>query len=86
MVSRREGGGRRDQRLRQGLVELDATMAGQAEPAKLAGPLADGKKAKAMVAHDKACLFDIHASFDDGSTSDASGIDLCRDKAINLTP
>ncbi len=70
----------------QGLVELDAAISGGAESAKIAGPLADGKKTVVSVAHDKACLFDLHATFDDGSTSDGSGVDLCKDKKVNFTP
>lgn len=69
-----------------GLVELDAMLSGQQNSVKLAGPLESGKKIKVMVAHDKACLFDIHASYDDGSTGDANGLDLCKEKTINLTP
>ena len=69
-----------------GLVELDAAMSGGADSAKIAGPLADGKKATVSVVHDKACLFDLHASFDDGSTSDGAGVDLCKERTINLTP
>jgi hypothetical protein len=69
-----------------GLVQLDAVISGQQEPVKIAGPLATGKTIKVMVARDTTCLFDIHASYDDGSTGDASGSDLCKQKAINLTP
>ena len=69
-----------------GLVELDAVLSGQQDSVKLAGPLESGKKIKVMVAHDKACLFDIHASYDDGSSGDATGLDLCKEKTINLTP
>ena len=69
-----------------GLVELDAVLVGQQNSVKLAGPLESGKKIKVVVAHDKACLFDIHASYDDGSTGDATGLDLCKAKSINLTP
>ena len=69
-----------------GLVELDVSISGQGETTKVAGPLAAGKTMKAMIAHDKACLFDIHGAYDDGSISDASGVDLCKDKRINLVP
>lgn len=69
-----------------GLMELDVAMSGQAKSTKVAGPLAAGKKATATIAHDKACLFDIHGSYDDGSTVDSTGVDLCKEKTINLTP
>ncbi len=69
-----------------GLVQLDVVISGQQESVKIAGPLATGKTIKVLVAHDTTCLFDIHASYDDGSTGDASGLDLCKQKTINLTP
>ena len=52
---------------------------------KIAGPLAAGKKTVAHLAHDKACLFDLHAVFEDGAVTDAQGVELCKDKKINLT-
>jgi hypothetical protein len=67
-----------------GLIELDVAMAGQQDVVKIAGPLAAGKKATASVAHDASCLFDIHATYDDGSIGDATGVNLCKDKTINL--
>jgi hypothetical protein len=69
-----------------GLVELDAVISGRQDSAKIAGPLATGKTVRVMVARDATCLFDIHASYDDGSTGDASGLDLCKQKTITLTP
>jgi len=35
--------------------------------------------------HDKACLFDLHGDYADGTTTEAAGIDLCKDKTLNLT-
>ena len=69
-----------------GLLQLDAVVAGQQEPAKIAGPLESGKTVRAMVPHDKSCQVDLHGSFEDGSTLDASGVDVCKQKTINLTP
>ncbi len=67
-----------------GLVELDATISGADQPKKIAGPLGQGKKVVAHIAHDKACLFDLHGSYADGSTTDVSSVELCKEKKINL--
>jgi len=69
-----------------GLVELTAVLSGSGGDAvKIAGPLAAGKKTIAHLAHDKACLFDLHGSFADGAETDTSGVELCKDKKIDLT-
>ncbi len=66
------------------LTELDATPAGGVESAKILGNLAPGKKASAKVEHDKDCTFDLHGIYEDGATTDMPGIDLCKDKTVNL--
>ena len=69
-----------------GLVELTATMSGgTADSVTAAKKLAAGKKATVKLAHDKDCMFDLHGVFDDGQMTDVSGVDLCKDKTINLT-
>jgi hypothetical protein len=67
-----------------GLTELQAGESGSGKIAEIAGPLAAGKKKAVWLTHGKACLFDLSAVYDDGSTMDASGVDLCADKKINL--
>jgi len=67
-----------------GLIELDAALSSQGQIKKIAGPLAPGKTMIAHLAHDKACAFDLHGTYDDGSTTDAVGVNLCSDKKINL--
>lgn len=68
-----------------GLVELDAAISGgDGKSVKIAGPLAAGKKSVAHLKHDKACQFDLHGTFDDGTTTDNSGVELCKDRKINL--
>ena len=67
-----------------GAVEVDVAVSGSGESKKVASALAAGKKATVKIAHDKECMFDIHASFEDGATSDASGVNLCKEKKINL--
>jgi hypothetical protein len=68
-----------------GLTALVAAISGTPDSKKIAGPLAAGKKTTAHLAHDKACLFDLHAVFEDGAVTDAQGVELCKDKKINLT-
>lgn len=67
------------------LVELTATFSGKTgDTVSVAKDLPGGKKTVAHLAHEKDCLFDLHGVFDDGATSDAIGVNLCKDKAINL--
>ena len=68
-----------------GLTSLVGAISGTPDSKKIAGPLAAGKKTVAHLAHDKACLFDLHAVFEDGAVTDAQGVELCKDKKINLT-
>ena len=68
-----------------GLTSLVGAISGTPDSKKIAGPLAAGKKTIAHLAHDKACLFDLHAVFEDGAVTDAQGGELCKDKKINLT-
>jgi hypothetical protein len=68
-----------------GLTSLVGAISGTPDSKKIAGPLAPGKKMIAHLAHDKACLFDLHAVFEDGAVTDAQGVELCKDKQINLT-
>jgi len=68
-----------------GLTSLVGAISGTPDSKKIAGPLDAGKKTVAHLAHDKACLFDLHAVFVDGAVTDAQGVELCKDKKINLT-
>ena len=67
------------------LTALLAAPAGSPDSKKIAGPLAPGKKVVVHLSHDKACLFDLHGDFADGTTTEAAGVELCKDKKINLT-
>jgi hypothetical protein len=66
------------------LTQLVGAISGTPDSKKIAGPLAPGKKTIVHLAHDKACLFDLHAVFEDGAVTDAQGVELCTDKKINL--
>ena len=69
------------------LLELKAMISGGAgDSVKVAGNLAPGKKTTAHLAHGiKDCLFDLQGQFADGTTTDETGVELCKDKMINLT-
>jgi hypothetical protein len=36
------------------------------------------------VATDKSCAFNLHGAYADGSSTDSTSIDLCKDKNVNL--
>ena len=76
---------RRHQQARSGADHLLASAAGSPESKKIVGELAPGKKIVVHLTHDKDCLFDLHGDYEDGSTTDAVGVALCKDKTINLT-
>jgi hypothetical protein len=65
------------------LTELDAAPAGGTAK-QIVANLAPGKKAKAKVVFGKSCIFDLHGAYDDGSSTDLTSIDLCKEKNINL--
>src|SRR5438270_596988 len=67
-----------------GLVELHVGPAGETNLKKVVGPLAFGRKTVIHVKKTKDCLYDIHAQFADEADTDQTGVDLCKDKAINL--
>ena len=67
------------------LTMLTATISGgSGDPVKVAATLAPGKSATAHLAHDKDCLFDLHGEYADGASMDEAGVELCKDKKINL--
>lgn len=66
------------------LTELDATPSGEFLPKKIVSNLAPGKKTSVTVATDKDCVFDLHGDYADGSSTDSTSVDLCKDKNVNL--
>lgn len=62
---------------------LAADSQGQ-EPNLLKDALAPGKSVKVKAKALKGCTFAIAADLEDGSTSEASGINLCKDATIKL--
>jgi hypothetical protein len=66
------------------LTELDATPSYSFIPKAIAHNIAPGKKASVNVATDKDCVFDLHGSYADGSSTDSKSVNLCNDKNVNL--
>jgi hypothetical protein len=66
------------------LTKLDATPSGGTLPKAIVSNLAPGKKISVTVATDKSCVFNLHGAYDDGSNTDSTSVDLCKDKNINL--
>jgi hypothetical protein len=67
------------------LVQLEAAKSGSADWKKVAGQVKSGKQASAKLPQASDCRFDLRGTFDDGESMDASGIDVCVDKTLNLT-
>jgi hypothetical protein len=67
------------------LVQLQAAVSGSADWKQVLGPVKSGKQASAKLPQASDCRFDLRGTFDDGQSMDASGIDVCADKTLNLT-
>ena len=67
------------------LVQLQASEPGTANWKKVLGPVKSGKQAAAKLTPTGDCRVDLHGTFADGQSMDASGINVCADKALNLT-
>ena len=67
------------------LVELQATESGLVSWKRVLGPLKSGAHAPAQLPHPFTCRVDLHGSFSDGQSIDATGVDVCRQKTLNLT-
>jgi len=66
------------------LSELDATPSGETLPKTIVSNLAPGQKISVMVATTKSCVFNLHGAYTDGSNTDSTSVDLCKDKNVNL--
>ena len=67
------------------LVQLEAAESGSTDWKKVVGPVKSGKQASAKLPQARDCRFDLRGTFDDGESMDASSINVCADKTINLT-
>jgi hypothetical protein len=66
------------------LTELDAAAAGGAQAKQIVANLAAGKKTSVKIPHGKSCVFDLHGAYADGSSTDLTSVDLCKDNNVNL--
>ena len=67
------------------LVELQAAESGSAIWKKVLGALKAGKQAPAKLPQAFSCHINLHGTFADGQSMDASDFDVCSEKTINLT-
>jgi hypothetical protein len=66
------------------LSELDATPSGGTLPNTIVSNLAPGKTISVTVATVRACVFNLHGAYADGSSTDSTSVDLCKDKNVHL--
>jgi len=67
------------------LLELQAAASGSANWKKVLGPLKAGQRASAKLPQGANCRVDLHGKFADGQSADASNVEVCADKTVNLT-
>ncbi len=67
------------------LVQLQATESGLVRWKKVLGALKSGGRAPAQLPHPFNCRVDLHGTFSDGQSMDASDVDVCAQKTLNLT-
>ena len=66
------------------LSELDATPSGETLPKTIVSNLAPGQKISVSIATVKSCMYNLHGAYADGSNTDSTSVDLCKDKNVNL--
>jgi hypothetical protein len=67
------------------LVELQAAESGSVSWKKVLGGLKSGNHATAQLPHPFNCRVDLHGKFSNGQSMDASDVDVCAQKTLNLT-
>ena len=67
------------------LVQLQATESGLVSWKKVLGPLKSGSHAPAQLPRPFNCKIDLHGTFSDGQSMDASDVNVCEQKTLNLT-
>ena len=66
------------------LSELDATPSGETLPKTIVTNLGPGKTISVTVATVKSCVFNLHGTYADGSSTNSTSVDLCKDKNVTL--
>jgi len=67
------------------LVELKAAESGSASWKRVLGALKTGAHASAQLPKTFNCRFDLHGTFANGESMEASDVDVCAQKTLNLT-
>ena len=67
------------------LVQLQAADSGSVSWKRVLGPLKAGKQAEASLPKPFNCRVNLHGTFADGESMDASDVDVCQQKTLNLT-
>jgi hypothetical protein len=67
------------------LVQLQATESGLVSWKKVLGALKSGSHAPVQLPHPFNCRVDLHGTFSDGQSMDASDVNVCEQKTLNLT-
>lgn len=67
------------------LVELQATKSGSADWKKVLGPLKAGQWTTAKLPQADNCRVDLRGKYANGQSADASNVDVCADKSVDLT-
>lgn len=67
-----------------GLVELHATAVGDSSGRSLLKGLEPGGMKVVKLPRMKKCIFELHATYEDGTFTDFHHFDLCMDETINL--
>jgi hypothetical protein len=67
-----------------GLKALDIALTGSPNFERIVENLAPGREAVVAVPSNGKCIFDFHGVFDDGATTNAFALNLCKNTTINL--
>jgi hypothetical protein len=67
------------------LVELQAAESGSANWKKVVGALKAGQWTRAKLPLGNDCRVDLRGKYADGQSADASNVEICADKTVNLT-
>jgi hypothetical protein len=67
------------------LVELQAAESGSANWKKVLGPVKAGRQSSAQLPRPFNCRVNLHGTFANGETMDATDVDVCAQKTLNLT-
>jgi hypothetical protein len=67
-----------------GLTKLDLAPAGSSVFRRIVENLGPGRKTIVALSSGENCAFDFYGVYDDGATTNARGVDLCKSGLINL--